>query len=142
MEKEIRAIKIWIAIGSIGFLLIGASAFVFSVSFYNAMTLAGEYQGEDVIETEHVDSFRDKVNNAFDRGDFETVLKLVDDREATYPYEADPKWFRAKVLVQQGKHDEAIQALDKVEVLAPNWTKDYVDPLKQIIERNSNLDKD
>lgn len=95
IRKQLSGIKLWLAVGAIGFLLIGIAAVVFSISMTTMMNVVeDEYEGS----TNESDVW-DKASGFFERGEKEKLLDLVNERLKTHPNDAQVYWYRAKVYI-------------------------------------------
>ena len=79
MEDELKSIKRWIAFGAIGFFLIGVGIVVFSISMYSMTKFAEEYGYKNTEPCKQ--SFTDKVSCVFEKGEYDKVLTLAEERE-------------------------------------------------------------
>lgn len=134
VAKQIKSLKIWVAIGSIGFLLIGVAAITFSV----AMTYMSEYManetGDDACKNEPTSLTWDNGHELFEKGQIQELLKLAEERLKTHPNDANAYWYKAKVYYLEGKWDLAKENIKQTEYLSPNWRKEYTGPLLKNIE--------
>lgn len=132
--KQIKSLKIWVALGAIGFLLIGVAAITFSV----AMTYMSEYMvnetSNDDCDEESKSLTWDNGNELFEKGQLQELLKLSEERLKTHPYDANAYWFKAKVYYIEGKWELAKDNIKQTERIAPNWRKEYTGPLLENIE--------
>ena len=122
---QLRAIKHWIAVGAIGFLLIGGAAFVLALAMYS---FSGTMENE-ISKLEDMEDFRDKATTLFEQGKPDELLKLANEHMQAFPNDADAYWYRARAYLLQKEWAKALADLDQTAFLAPNWKAEYTDPL-------------
>lgn len=76
------------------------------------------------------EDFRDKVSSLVDKGKLEDAIKLASERTNGYPNDVDAYWYRGVAYYLAGKWQPAIDDFNKVEVLAPSWKEQYVEPYR------------
>lgn len=129
IRKQLSGIKLWVAVGAIGFLLIGAAAAVFSVSMATILGVVEEkYESE-----EENDSLWDEASDYFDRGEKEKLLFLVEKRMKTHPYDAQVYWFRARAHILDGNWEAALADVEHAQFLAPSWGSKYTIPMAEVL---------
>jgi hypothetical protein len=131
IRKQLSGIKFWVAIGAIGFLLIGAAAAVFSISMATMMSFVeNEYEDD-----EQNSSLWDEATEYFDRGEKEKLLSLVEKRMTTHPYDAQVYWFRAKAHILEENWKEALSDVEYAQFLAPSWGSKYTIPMAEALRK-------
>lgn len=133
--KQIKLIKFWVAICSIGFLLIGISAITISIATASAMSEFDEEWNEDC---ESEDSFSDKASKYFQAGEIKQLVTLIEERSKSHPNDADVYWFSARIHVLNEEWDSAIADLNQTKILSPSWNEEYIKPMKDEIIRRKN----
>jgi hypothetical protein len=132
MVRQLKLLKVWVAIGAIGFLLIGAAAFAFGVAAVLLATVAEK-------ELEKESDFADRANEYFEKGQLEELERLISGRNTAYPNDGNVAWYRARLYAIRGDWKHALSNLDQTALLAPNWVDDYVDPLRKEVLRRQAL---
>jgi tetratricopeptide (TPR) repeat protein len=133
VQIELRAIKRWIAVGSVGFLLIGGAALAFSISIVSLMhTMGDEISKTGVDDSEE---FPDQATTLFEQGKTDELMNLVEERLKEYPNDADAYWYRAKAHLLRQNWPNALADLHQTAFLAPNWKHEYTDPLIEEVKR-------
>lgn len=122
---QLRAIKHWIAVGAIGFLLIGGAAFVLALAMYS---FSGAMESE-MSKLDDPENFRDKASTLFEQDKPDELLKLANDHMQAFPNDADAYWYRARGYLLKKEWAKALTDLNQTALLAPNWKAEYTDPL-------------
>lgn len=130
---QLISIKRWVAVGAIGFLLIGISVLVFSVSVIQMSSLLDDEYSERPAEKDNTILSWESASELFDQGKTQELMSLVEKRLATHPNDSTAYWFKAKVHYLNHEWDLALANLEKAEVLAPSWRKEYTGPLREKI---------
>ena len=131
IRKQLSGIKLWVAVGAIGFLLIGAATAVFSISMATMMSFVEEEYEDD----EGNSSLWDEASNYFDRGEKDKLLSLVEKRIKTHPYDAQVYWFRAKVHILEENWKAALADVEHAQFLAPSWGSKYTIPMSEALRK-------
>ncbi|MEW8508982.1 MAG: hypothetical protein AB2598_20030 [Candidatus Thiodiazotropha sp.] len=129
IQKQLSGIKLWVAVGAIGFLIIGAAAAVVSVTM---ATMMGGIEEEYENEVEN-DSLWDEASDYFDRGEKERLLSLVEKRMKTHPYDAQVYWFRARAHILDENWEAALADVEHAQFLAPSWGSKYTIPMAEAL---------
>ena len=132
---QLRAIKRWIAVGSLGFLLIGGAALVFSISILSLMHSMEDEISKAGAGVGDSDDFDDQASSLFEQGKIDELMNLVKERLKEFPNDADAYWFRARAHQLSQNWPDALTDLRQTAFLAPNWKADYTDPLIEEINR-------
>ncbi len=151
-----KRIKRWDIAGTIGLLLIGLSAVIFTVSMVQmAANLESEYPirecGSDCSDFSNNEVSElikeDKLDNAlFSNNEISELIKqdkldnalvLIYKRLITHPNDAYAHWYKARIHVLKKEWKEAQKHVEKMEVLAPSWEKKYIKPLRNKIKELS-----
>ena len=130
--RELQRIKVWIAIGAIGFVLIAAAALVVAVAF--AWSVSYMEEAMALSEAEDPPAFRDLAQQRFEQGQIDDLAALIAERAKTHPNDAIVSWYRAQLHVLRGEWDEALSDLRQAALLAPSWRRDYLLPFEQLIQ--------
>jgi cytochrome c-type biogenesis protein CcmH/NrfG len=69
-------------------------------------------------------------------GKFKELIALSDTRLKACPGDHYAWWFKAKGLAVEERWDEALEALQRTELLRPDWRRAYAEPLRESIEWN------
>ncbi len=112
---QLRAIKRWIAVGAIGFLLIGGAAFVLALAMYS-------FSGTMVHEISKLndpEDFRDKATTLFEQGKSDELLKLANEHMQEFPNDSDAYWYRARAYLLKKEWAKALTDLNQTAFLAP-----------------------
>jgi len=125
--KLLKSIKIWISVGSIGFLLIGVSTIIFTISMIQVTTS---------FENDSTDIW-DKASELYEQGKEKELLQLTNKRFETHPNDASIYWYRAKVYYIRKNWALALENIEKAEFYSPSWKKEYTVPLKKQIQELS-----
>lgn len=129
IRKQLSGIKLWVAVGAIGFLLIGVAAAVFSISMATMMDVVEE----EYESVEEEPDLWDKASDYFDRGDKENLLALVEERIKTHPHDVQVYWFRAKVHILEKNWKAALEDVEHSQFLAPSWGSKYTIPMAEAL---------
>jgi tetratricopeptide (TPR) repeat protein len=105
---------------------------------FSFATIAGAliwmtYEMSSVMNVES-SSFSDRASKLLDEGKELEVLKLSDELEKNAPKDPNAFWYRGRAHYQLGRFREALQAIQRVEELAPNWRQEYTAPYRKAIE--------
>jgi len=125
--KLLKGIKIWISVGSIGFLLIGVSTIIITISMLQ-LTTSIENDSNDIW---------DKASELYEQGKEKELLQLTDNRIKTHPNDASIYWYRAKVYYLRKNWDLALKNIEMAEFYSPSWKKEYTVPLRNKIQELS-----
>lgn len=74
------------------------------------------------------DIFRDEASHFFDKGAFDELIKLCEDKLKSKPHHVNALWYIAKAYYQKGDHLKAKDYFEKVAKAEPSWEKQYVQP--------------
>lgn len=121
--KQLTIIKWFVALITIGVLTAAGAVGYFSYLFF-------EMAGSSLNTSCDDENFRDKVSSLVDEGKLDEVVKLSDERIKTHPNDEDAYWYRGVSYYLQEKWQLAIDDFNKVEVLAPSWKTQYVEPYR------------
>lgn len=132
---QLRAIKRWIAVGSLGFLLIGGAVLVFSISLVSLMHTTADEISKSAAGTGENDDFDDQASSLFEQGKVDALMKLVTERVKEFPNDADVYWYRARAHQLSHNWPDALTDLRQAAFLAPSWKAEYTDPLMEEITR-------
>ena len=80
------------------------------------------------------DIFRDEASHLFDKGAFEELIKVCEDKLKSKPYDANALWYIAKAYYQKGDYLQAKNYFERVAKAEPSWEKEYVQPYLEKIE--------
>jgi tetratricopeptide (TPR) repeat protein len=80
------------------------------------------------------DIFRDEASHLFDKGAFEELIEVCEDKLKSKPHDANALWYIAKAYYQKGEHLQAKEYFEKVAKAEPSWEKEYVQPYLEKIE--------
>ena len=133
IANQLKSIKRWIAVGAIGFLLIGVGVALFSVSMSQMVSEFEDEYSEESCEKEEELTW-DNASDLFEQGKTEELMRLVDNRLVTHPNDPTAHWFKSKVYYLNKEWSLALESIEKTEVLAPNWRQEYTKPLREKIE--------
>jgi hypothetical protein len=137
IRKQLSGITLWIAVGAIGFLLIGVAAAVFSISTATMMSFVEEEYEDDGEES----NLWDEASDYFDRGEKEKLLSLVEERMKTHPYDAQVYWFRAKAHILNENWKAALADVERAQFLAPSWGSKYTSPMAEALRKKIGNDE-
>ena len=124
MLKQLKIIKWFVALITIGVLTAASAVGYFSYLFFE---MAESSLTNNACEEE---SFRDKVSSLVDKDKLEEAIKLSNERIKTHPNDEDAYWYRGVSYYLQEKWPLAIADFNKVEILAPRWKAQYVEPYR------------
>ena len=124
MLKLLKIIKWFVALITIGVLTAAGAVGYFSYLFFE---MAESSLTNNACEEE---SFRDKVSSLVDKDKLEEAIKLSNERIKTHPNDEDAYWYRGVSYYLQEKWPLAIADFNKVEILAPSWKAQYVEPYR------------
>ena len=134
--RQLRQMKFWVALGSIGFLLVGAAALTFALAAATAMsTLENEYSGES--PSEERSEFRAQAQVLFEEGKLEKLAEHIELRKATHPHDANVHWYTARLHSVRAEWADVLRNLDQTALLAPSWKAEYVDPMRDEVRRRT-----
>ena len=132
--RQLKHIKIWIAIGSLGFVLIGLAALTLSLASVAAFSaIENEFSSEEQCGKNA--GFKDEASDLFEEGKLDELEKLIEKRETTHPNDADVYWYRAKLYSVRGEWNHALEALEQTTLLSPSWGTEYGKPMMAVIQR-------
>ncbi len=132
--NQLRSIKKWIAVGAFGFLLIGVGVCLFSVTMFQMASTFEEEFSEEKFESESDEFSWESASDLFERNKTGELVVLVNERLITHPNDPTAYWFKAKIHYLNKEWKLAIESIEKTELFAPNWRKEYTQPLRQNIE--------
>ncbi len=137
IAAQLKSIKKWVIAGAIGFLLVGLSAVIFSVSIVQMATnFENEYSTDECGSDDSVFS-RNGVSELIKQGKLEDAVVLINKRLKTHPNDAYAHWFKARVHVLKKEWKMAQEHVEKMEIIAPSWEKKYIEPLRKKINELS-----
>ncbi len=125
IQKQLSGIKRWVAVGAIGFLMIGIATLILSISAISIMEMA-----ENEMEQEE-SSFGDEASDFFERQKKDELLDFVNKRLKTHPNDANVYWYRAKYHILDENWEAALADVKRTQFLAPNWQAEYTKPMSQ-----------
>ncbi len=134
---QLKSIKEWVVVGAIGFLLIGLSAVIFTVSMVQ-MTASLESEcpiGECGSDCSGFS--KNEVSELIKQDKLDDALVLIYKRLITHPNDAYAHWYKARIHVLKKEWKVAQKHIEKMEVIAPSWEKKYIKPLRQKIKELS-----
>lgn len=76
------------------------------------------------------DTFREKVSSLVDKNKLGEAVAFANQRAKEFPNDVDAYWYRGLAYYLDGKWQLAIEDFNKVEVLAPSWRDQYVEPYR------------
>jgi len=88
---------------------------------------------ETVIGPCKGDSFYRDADTLYQKGSYRETLMLAESRLEKCPSDGFGWWWKAKSLALLGESDKALIALDRAELIRPDWRSMYVDPLRKSI---------
>lgn len=136
IRKQLSGIKFLVAVGAIGFLLVGVAATVFSISIATMMGhVEEEYEGGEES------TWWDKASDYFERGDREKLLGLVEERLKTHPNDAQVFWFRAKAHILGENWEAALMDVQRAQFLSPSWGRKYTIPMSEALREKLGDDR-
>ncbi len=131
---QLKGIKKWVAVGAIGFMLIGVGVTIFSVSM---MQMASVFEDDAWLnaeaEEESVELTWDGATELFEQGKDEELLSMINERLKSHPNDPSAHWFRAKVYYLNKEWAKALESVERTEMLSPNWKEEYTQPLREKI---------
>lgn len=134
---QLKSIKKWVIAGAIGFLLIGLSALIFTISIVQMtaniqnMYASGECGDADPAFSHNV------VSELIKQGKLDDAVALIDARLSTHPNDAYAHWYKARILVLKKEWKTANEHIEKLEIIAPSWEEEYIEPLRKKIRESS-----
>ncbi|MEW8049031.1 MAG: hypothetical protein AB2809_01535 [Candidatus Thiodiazotropha sp.] len=132
--RQLKHIKIWIAIGSLGFVLIGLAALLLSLASVAAFAAIEDEISNDV-ECGQTTSFKNQASDFFEEGKLDELIKLIESRELTHPNDAYIYLYRARLHIVRNEWNSALEALDQTTLLSPSWEAEYIKPMVTVINR-------
>ncbi len=124
MLKQLKIIKVLVALITVAILTAaGAIAYFSYVSVEFAKSNFANASCDD-------EGFREKISTLVDKNKLEDAINLSHERIKNYPNDVDAYWYRGMAYYLQGKWQLAIDDFNKVEVLAPSWKEQYVEPYR------------
>jgi hypothetical protein len=131
--KQLKAIKLWVALGAIGFLLIGSGVVSFSASM---MELSSEFEKQYPDKDNKNDSSIswDRGTELFEQAKIDDLLKLTEERLKTHPNDGTAHWFKAKVHFMRKEWNLSLASLEQAEICLPNLKTEYTGPLRDKIK--------
>ena len=132
--KILKSIRNWIVIGSVGFLLIGVSALILSISVAQVSNYIDEEESTNVADNDIDWKYLAELYN---KNELDGLIGEANKRLEEYPNDATVLWFLAKAYNLKGQANKSLEYLSKVEVHAPAWRSEYVQPLRESIQSNT-----
>ena len=132
--NQLKCIKKWIAVASLGFLLIGVGVSLFSVMMIQLVSTFEEEFSEIMPENENDEFSWESASKLFQQNKTEELAIQIEERLVTHPNDPTAFWFMARIHSLNREWDLAIEGIEKTELLAPNWRNEYTQPLRQSIE--------
>ena len=137
IQKQLSGIKRWVAVGAIGFLLIGVALLIFSVS----MTYVMEMMVEKEFAQEEP-SFGDEAADYFERGKRDELMDHVNYRLKTHPNDAAVYWHRSKAHILDENWEAALADIKRSHFLSPSWHGEYIKPMtEELLKKIKNAKK-
>lgn len=99
---------------------------------YSPEPLAGPCKG---------DSFYRDADALYQRGSYRETVALAEGRLEKCPSDGFGWWWKAKSLALLGEGDKALAALDRTELIRPDWRGVYVEPLRRSILNQKGVSK-
>lgn len=130
--SELRKLRIWIAAGAIGLLLTGIGMVASLGVLAEISDMAEESQSASANTG---NGFANTASELYDTGKLNELESTIATRHATRPNDGEVYWWKARLLVAKGAYTEALEQLDIVQLHSPTWTKEYIDPLRDAIDR-------
>ena len=135
--KQLTQIKWLVAFGTIGFVLAGGGISYFSVVSATAMAEYAEAEetSSPCDEEDKEEKFGDKAAKLFERGALEDLSALIHEQSKEFPNDADVHWYTARLHSVRNEWTDALEALDRTQLLSPSWADEYIRPLREEIIR-------
>ena len=130
MEDQVQVLRqikniLWIA------LLIFATEGFFSIFTYvkgfDLIDLNRKYYQQNIKND--LELFRGKIRDYIDSSEFSDALKYLNEVEKTYSSNPYFYFYRAKAYLGIRDFNKAIENLEKVNSMAPDWKSEWTDPL-------------
>ncbi len=132
--NQLRSIKRWVAVGAVGFLLIGLGIVIFSASMVKMVSGFESEYSEEEATNDSSKSLWDEGSELFEQGKVDELLRRVDERLNTHPNDATAYWFKAKAYYLKREWALALENIEKTELYAPNWKEEYTGPMRDKIK--------
>ena len=140
LVAEVKKIKFFIAIGSIALvlslLLGGVQVWILYKSYKPYM----EYKSSGYYKPEYQE-FVKKAMDLIAEGKYQELTNLATDQVAKRPTDPYGYFYLGLSYYYQGKYQEAIDSLNKVNQLEPSWqeklTQSYIDKAQSMLKGNN-----
>lgn len=80
------------------------------------------------------DNFCRNASNLYEMGKIKELRSLADKRKIDHPNDPDIYWYLAKADSLEGNIEQAKQDLAHLKSIAPNWDKDYIQPMLEAMQ--------
>lgn len=81
-----------------------------------------------------VRTFFDETSNLMEKAKYKDVVSAANARLTVCPSDHYAYWFKGKALALEGQWEPALEALNRAELLRPDWRRLYIQPLRESIE--------
>jgi tetratricopeptide (TPR) repeat protein len=132
--RELTLIRraIWLFVICFSIASIGAAVAI-SYAAISTTTLAQDIavMPEAVIGPCKGDSFYREADALYQKGSYRETLALAESRLEKCPSDGFAWWWKAKSLALLAEPAKALSALDRAELIRPDWRNMYVEPLRK-----------
>lgn len=84
------------------------------------------------------DLFRSEARDLFEKGHLDKLVAIASDRIKERPNDAHAHWYLARVYRLWGNWDHALNEMEIVGKLVPEWRAEYVMPFIRAVEEEKN----
>lgn len=128
--KEVKKVRIWVAILSISVVIIAVSSLVQSLFMVQMYSPYNETMESGYYAKEHRD-FRNHATSLIAKGEYEKLMKVSNEKIAESPNDPFGHYYLGLAHYYVQNYQEAITELELAKKLQPDWpenvTKDYLD---------------
>jgi len=139
--REVKKIKFFIALGSIALTLSLLLGVVQIWLMYKAYKPYLEYKPSGYYKPEYQE-FSKKAEDLLAEAKYQELMNLATDQVAKRPTDAYGYYYLGLSYYYQGKYQEAIDSLNRVNQLAPSWqeksTQPFIEKAQSMLKGKTN----
>ncbi|WP_455210115.1 tetratricopeptide repeat protein [Kaarinaea lacus] len=138
---QLKVIK-WLLFSIVLTFLTIAGSIAFGAFSISSMTedMMQEYESSECGDDYN---FKEEVDALIDTGKLDDAISMANTHIETYPNDHDGYWYLGIALYLNGDWSESIEAMNKVEQLAPSWRERWVEPYRSAAQvKLSNINAD
>lgn len=134
---ELRQFRRWVALGSVGALLVGVASmstiYTYQRILDQAKTAADCKKPPAEAPKRHEPDFGDTASELFETGKLTELAAALEKRKAERPNDGEVYWWYARLHVAEHNFSAAKMDLNLARINAPGWNEEYVEPMLKAI---------